>query len=274
MKRSMVIALSAAALVGLGYARAQDQSKPATKPADTKKATPPASKPAAKGAAPAAAPAAAAPAAVNDPQLKDLPSQAAYGFGINFGLRLKPQCSEYELDPKLVARGIVDGLTGAKSAMTDEQIQAVMQEFEKQINAKQLALLKAAAEKAKTEGAAFLAANKQKPGVKSTASGLQYRVLKEGTGAVPKATDTVEINYKGSLIDGSVFDSTDQNGPMTNPVAGFIDGWKEALTLMKVGDKFEVVIPSELGYGVDGTPGGPIPPNAVLVFEIELLGIK
>lgn len=261
MNRSMALALGTALVLGFGYARAQDQAK------------------AKAGSTPAQAPAKSAQPKtqvppVTDPGLKDLNSQASYGFGMNIGTRLKEQCTQFQLDAKVVARGIVDGLTGSKAAMTDDQIAAVMEQFEKQLIERQMAATKALAEKNKTEGEAFLAGNKQKPGVKSTASGLQYRVLKQGNGATPKPTDTVEINYKGSLTDGTVFDSTEGRGSMTNPVAGFIDGWKEALSLMKVGDKFEVVIPPALGYGEQGTPGGPIPPNAVLVFEIELLGIK
>jgi FKBP-type peptidyl-prolyl cis-trans isomerase len=256
MNRSMALALGIALAAGLGYqALAQD-------PAQTKQTQAPKA---------AAAPKAQVPP-VSDPGLKDLNAQASYGFGVNIGSRLKEQCGQFQLDPKVVARGIADSLTAGKLAMTDEQIAQVMEQFEAQLIERQTAAMKAESDKNKAAGDAFLAANKQKPGVKTTASGLQYRVLKQGTGASPKPTDTVEINYKGTLIDGTVFDSTEGKGPLTNPADQFIDGWKEMLPLMKIGEKVEVVIPSDLAYGPTGN--GPIGPNSVLVFEIELLGIK
>ena len=125
----------------------------------------------------------------------------------------------------------------------------------------------------KQQGAAFLAANKSKPGVKTTASGLQYKVLKAGNGPTPKATDKVRTHYHGTLIDGTVFDSSVQRGePAEFPVSGVIRGWTEALQLMKVGDKWQLFIPSELAYSARGA-GGVIGPNSTLVFEIELLEI-
>jgi FKBP-type peptidyl-prolyl cis-trans isomerase len=137
-----------------------------------------------------------------------------------------------------------------------------------------LAKNKSAGDKNKKEGEAYLAANAKKPGVKTTESGLQYKVLKAGDGATPKKTDTVRVHYHGTLTDGTVFDSSvERKQPAEFPVNRVIPGWTEALQLMKVGDKWQVTIPSDLAYGEQGTPGGPIGPNSVLVFEVELLDI-
>ncbi len=128
-------------------------------------------------------------------------------------------------------------------------------------------------EAAKKAGEDFLAANAKKPGVKVLPSGLQYKVLKSGNGPSPKATDTVKTHYHGTFINGKVFDSSVERGePVEFPVNGVIKGWTEALQLMKVGDKWQLFIPSDLAYGPDGQ--GPIPPNSVLVFDVELLGIS
>ncbi len=125
------------------------------------------------------------------------------------------------------------------------------------------------------KGEAFLKENATKEGVKATASGLQYKVLKEGEGKSPKATDTVVVNYKGTLIDGKEFDSSYKRGePATFPLNRVIPGWTEGVQLMKEGGKCQFTIPSKLAYGERGTPGGPIPPNATLVFEIELISVK
>jgi FKBP-type peptidyl-prolyl cis-trans isomerase len=212
--------------------------------------------------------------------LPDLNTKASYGFGLNIGRTLKTQAEQFQLDAKLVAKGIVDGLSDAQPMLTDEQLTQVMEEFEQQLLARQMeaekAMLEANKEQAaqnKAAGDSYRAENAKKQGVKTTNAGLQYEALKVGQGASPTLTDTVTINYKGTLLDGTVFDSTDGRGPMTFPVGEFIEGWKQALQMMKVGDKWRVVIPPELAYGESGTPGGPIPANATLVFEIELLGI-
>ena len=125
------------------------------------------------------------------------------------------------------------------------------------------------------KGEAFLKENAKKEGVKTTASGLQYKVLKEGEGKSPKATDTVKVHYKGTLIDGTEFDSSYKRGePIEFPLNGVIPGWTEGVQLMKEGAKYQFTIPSKIGYGERGTPGGPIPPNATLIFEVELIQVK
>ena len=175
--------------------------------------------------------------------------------------------------PTSSSRGLRDGLAGANGMLTDAEMQSTMQEFQKQVQAQQEAKQKVVGEKNKTEGEAFLAKNKARAGVKTTASGLQYEVEKEGTGPTPKATDTVTVNYKGTLMDGSTFDSSyDRGQPATFVLNQVIPGWTEGVQLMKVGSKYKFYIPAALGYGDKGA-GATIGPNAPLVFEVELLSI-
>jgi FKBP-type peptidyl-prolyl cis-trans isomerase len=142
------------------------------------------------------------------------------------------------------------------------------------MQAKQLAKMMADAKKNEAAGATFLAQNGKRPGVQTTASGLQYQVLTQGTGAKPTASDVVKVNYKGMLLDGKTFDSTyDRNEPATFPLQQVVPGWQEGIALMPVGSKYRFWIPAALGYGMKGTPGGPIGPNATLVFDVELLSI-
>lgn len=163
----------------------------------------------------------------------------------------------------------------AKPAMTEEEMDKALEAFEGELRE---AMQKKRAEEAETNkksGEAYLAANKSKEGVVVLPSGLQYKVLKEGDGAQPKASDTVTVHYKGTLIDGTEFDSSYGRGePATFPVTGVIKGWVEALQLMKVGSKWQLFIPADLAYGANPRPGGPIGPNSVLVFEVELIAIK
>ncbi len=218
-----------------------------------------------KAAAPAGA--AAAPATG-----KDLTAKASYGIGLNLGRNIK--AAGAEIDPDMLVKGVKDALSGAKPMLSDEQIQAAMKDFQQQLMARRADEAKGAAEKNKKAGDAFLAANKAKPGVVTLPSGLQYKVVKEGTGQVPRATDTVTTNYRGTLIDGTEFDSSyKRNEPASFPVNGVIRGWTEALQKMKVGSKWQLVIPAELAYGESPPPGSPIGPNSVLVFDIDLLGI-
>ncbi|MEA3291314.1 MAG: FKBP-type peptidyl-prolyl cis-trans isomerase [Pseudomonadota bacterium] len=196
----------------------------------------------------------------------------SYSLGYILGKQLDQQFSagEAEFDRELMLRGLGDVMLGKETVMTDEEIEATM----KAVQEKAMAEAKKLADEAQAKSQAFLDENKKKEGVKVTDSGLQYKVLTEGKGEMPKEEDTVVVNYKGTLIDGSEFDSSYKRGEPTEfPLAGIIPGWKEALQLMKEGGKWEVVIPSELAYGERGA-GGRIGPNEVLVFEIELVEIK
>jgi len=197
----------------------------------------------------------------------------SYAIGVDMGTSLKKNAIDVDTD--LLFKGIKDALTGSKQLLTEQELRETIQTAQKELQVKQQEKMKTLGEKNKKEGEAFLAANKKKKGVKTLPSGLQYKVITEGKGKMPKATDTVTVNYKGTLIDGTEFDSSyKRNEPATFPVNGVIKGWTEALQLMKEGSKWELFIPADLAYGERGTMGGPIGPNAVLIFEVELLKIK
>jgi len=205
------------------------------------------------------------------PQLKDQKDKASYSIGHDIGSTFKKQ--NMELNPDLLLAGLKDALAG-KEAMTKEERDKTLQDFQKEMMEKQAATTKAAGEKNLADGEKFLADNKKKEGVKSTSSGLQYKVLKEGSGTSPKATDTVVVNYRGTLIDGTEFDSSyKRKEPATFQVNRVIPGWTEALQLMKPGAKYELYIPSKIAYGERGA-GKDIGPNSTLIFEVELLSVK
>src|ERR1051325_6841999 len=206
------------------------------------------------------------------PQLKDQKEKASYSIGHELGSSLKK--GNMDVNADILMKGLRDGLSGAKSVLTDEQIKETMTTFQKEMMEKQKQAEKEKGEKNAAEGEKFLAENKKKEGVKTTSSGLQYKVIKEGTGEAPKETDTVVVNYKGTLLDGTEFDSSyKRNEPATFPVNRVIKGWTEALLLMKPGSKYQLWIPSSLAYGERGA-GQLIGPNATLIFEVELLSIK
>src|SRR2546425_437053 len=201
------------------------------------------------------------------PQLKDQKDKVSYSIGMNIGFNLSKQ--KVDINPDILAAGIKDAIAG-KPQLTPDQVKDVMAQLEKDMEQKQ----KQAGEKNKTEGAKFLEENKKKQGVKTTASGLQYKVEKEGTGAQPKPTDMVTVNYRGTLIDGTEFDSSYKRGqPATFPVNGVIKGWTEALQLMKVGSKYQLFIPSNLAYG-ERAVSPDLGANSTLIFEVELLDAK
>jgi FKBP-type peptidyl-prolyl cis-trans isomerase FklB len=205
-------------------------------------------------------------------ELKDLKQKASYSYGYSLGRNLKAQA--VDIDPELFARGLADALGGGPGALKDEEIQASLQEFARQLQAKQAGMAGKAAVNNKVEGERYLAANKTKPGVTTLPSGLQYKVLKQGTGPKPKANETVTVHYEGKLIDGTIFDSSLKRGqPTSFPVNQVIAGWTEALQLMPVGSTWQLFIPSNLAYGEKPRPGGPIGPNAVLTFEVQLIKI-
>ena len=211
-------------------------------------------------------------AAEEENPLKTDKDKVSYSIGMDIGRTFKQRA--FDLNTDMVARGIKDALTGGKVLLNDDQAREVLENFAKDMAAKQEGLRNAQAEKNKKAGADFLAENKKKDGVKTTASGLQYKVVKAGTGKTPKASDTVKTHYKGTLIDGTEFDSSyKRNEPAVFPVNGVIPGWTEALQLMPVGSKWQLFIPSELAYGERGA-GSAIAPNSVLTFEIELISIE
>jgi FKBP-type peptidyl-prolyl cis-trans isomerase FklB len=208
--------------------------------------------------------------AQDKPDLTNPKQKASYAIGLNIGTTLKRQ--ELDVDTKALTAGITDGFAG-KPALTEDEQKAVLMDLQKSVMARAEEKQNAAAETNLKAGEAFLAANAKKEGVKTTASGLQYKVINSGTGLSPKLTDVVKVHYHGTLIDGTVFDSSvRRNQPATFPVNGVIPGWTEALQLMKVGDKWKLFIPAKLAYGEQGP--GPIGPNSVLIFEVELLGIE
>ncbi len=206
-----------------------------------------------------------------DAQLKDQKDKVSYSIGLDIGTTLKRQL--IDVNANLLNSGIQDGLNGKKPLLSEEEVKATMATFQKDMMAKQAAAKKATGEKNAAEGTKFLAENKTKEGVKTTASGLQYKVLKEGTGVSPKATDTVKVNYRGTTIDGTEFDSSYKRGePASFPVNRVIKGWTEGLQLMKVGSKYQLFVPADLAYAERGA-GSDIGPNATLIFDVELLGI-
>ena len=224
------------------------------------------------GPCPRPGPATATSPAQGGPELKDLKSKVSYGFGLNIGKNFKKQ--GIDLDPMIVQKGMVDGFAGGKTLLTEAEIQEAMTAFEQQLKGKQAELALKQAEEGKKEGTKFLAENKAKPGVVSLPSGLQYKVIKEGTGAKPKATDSVTVHYEGKLLDQTVFDSSIKRGePITFRLDEVIKGWTEGLQQMNVGSKYQLFIPSDLAYGPNPRPGSGIPPNSVLIFDVELLGV-
>lgn len=204
--------------------------------------------------------------------LKTVADKASYAIGVNIGNSITRD--DLDINAQALVRGLTDALNGQKPALSQEEMAAAMQAFQQQAIAKMAEKQAKQAETNAAKGKAFLEANKKQPGVKTTASGLEYKILRKGTGPTPKATDTVKVNYKGTLLNGKTFDSSYERGePAVFPVNGVIAGWTEALQKMKVGGKWKLFIPAKLAYGERGA-GGAIGPNETLVFEVELLGIE
>jgi FKBP-type peptidyl-prolyl cis-trans isomerase FklB len=205
------------------------------------------------------------------PVLKTDKDKFSYALGMNFGESLRKQ--GLELDTAVFAKGFAESFSGSKTAMTDQEMQTLLQAAAQEIRKKQAALQAEKGAAAQKDGEAFLAANKSKDGVVTLPSGLQYKILKAGTGEKPTLEDTVVCNYKGTLINGTEFDASEKHGgPATFPVKGVIAGWTEALQLMPVGSKWQLFVPSNLAYGPQGP--GEIGPNATLIFEVELVSIQ
>jgi FKBP-type peptidyl-prolyl cis-trans isomerase FklB len=257
-------------LTGVGYGQ---QTPPASTPAATTPAAPAATTPKAplkKTATTAKSAAAVAP-------LTTRKQKFSYALGMNIGTGysqgLKKQ--SVEVDWNLVSQGMKDAAAGTKTRLTEDEAKAVLTEVQNEVNKQQQDKMRQTAAANKTQGDAFLATNKAKEGVVTLPSGLQYKILTAGTGPKPTATDSVVCNYRGTLVNGTEFDSSYKRGqPATFPVGGVIKGWTEALQLMPVGSKWQLVVPSNLAYGEAGQPRGGIEPNATLIFEVELLSIQ
>lgn len=203
--------------------------------------------------------------------LKTQKDKASYSIGLEMGSAMKQQ--KLEVDPDLIVAGFRAGLSGTKSLLSEAESKQVMEIFEKEMEARMAKETKELPEKNKKEGESFLAENKKKTGVTTLDSGLQYRIVREGTGVLPKATDTVTAHYRGTLLDGTEFDSSySRNEPSKFGVDQVIKGWKEALQLMKVGSKWQLFVPSNLAYEDQGA-GRVIGPNATLIFDVELISI-
>ena len=206
-----------------------------------------------------------------DESLKTEQEKISYVLGATIGKQIK---RDFAVDQKAFFKGFEASTTGAELLMTDEQMKQTMVAFQQQMQARQMEMMKNVADKNKADGVAFLAGNKVKEDVVTLESGLQYKVIENGQGKKPIATETVVCNYRGTTIDGKEFDSSYKRGePTSFPVGGVIKGWTEALQLMNVGSKWELYIPSDLAYGDRGA-GGSIAPGSTLVFELELLGIE
>jgi len=204
------------------------------------------------------------------PALKTEKDRLSYAMGMDLGNQMKARA--VELDPAVFARGLKDALSGAKTALTEAEARAAITTLQTALQAKQAEMTKLGMAKNKTDGDAFLAANKAKAGVVTLPSGVQYKILTAGTGKKPTLDDTVVCQYRGTLVNGTEFDSSySRKEPATFPVKGVIKGWTEILQLMPVGSRWQIVIPASLAYGDGG--GGPMA-GATLIFELELVAIK
>ncbi|MCX5888136.1 MAG: FKBP-type peptidyl-prolyl cis-trans isomerase [Deltaproteobacteria bacterium] len=212
----------------------------------------------------------AAQCAQEPTDLKTEKDKVSYGIGVSVAKNFKQQ--GVEVDMNMMIKGMKDELSGKKLLMSEDELRKTMTAYQQELRGKQMEQRKVAALDKKKEGDAFLAENKKKEGVVTTPSGLQYKILKAGEGKKPTADDEVEVNYRGTFIDGKEFDSSGGQ-PKTFKLTGIIPGWREALQLMPVGSKYQLVVPPGLAYGEQGM-GQVIMPNTVLIFEVELVGIK
>jgi FKBP-type peptidyl-prolyl cis-trans isomerase FklB len=269
MQKSLTIVfqLLAAGMMLLGTAPAQQTPAPPAQPSQ------PASTPAKTQKAPAAKKAPVTSKSGTALTLKTQKEKASYALGMKIGGDLRRQGVNTAVDPAIAARGFKDALAGSKALITEDEERAALTQLQSDVRNKQEAKAHEQGSGARKEGEAFLAANKSKEGVVTLPSGLQYKILKEGTGPKPTASDTVTCNYRGTLLNGKEFDSSYKRGePTSFPVGGVIKGWTEALQLMPVGSKWQLFIPGDMAYGDRGA-GGDIGPGETLIFEVELLSI-
>lgn len=259
-------------LAGDGYA----QQTPASTPAATTPAAPAATTPKTASTAKAPAKKTGTAATAAAPALTTRKQKFSYALGMNIGSGLGGNLKKesVEFDPALVSQGLKDAMSGGKTRMTEEEMKAVLNEVQTEVQKLRQEKTKEAAATNKSEGEAFLAANKSKEGIVTLPSGLQYKILTAGSGPKPVATDSVVCNYRGTLINGTEFDSSYKRGqPATFGVGQVIKGWTEALQLMPVGSKWQLFVPSNLAYGEQGAGQGQIGPNSTLIFEVELVSI-
>jgi FKBP-type peptidyl-prolyl cis-trans isomerase len=267
---SFSLKTAAIAVLALGTLRAQDtppaKPKPAAPSTTPKTQNPPPS-------SPAATPKTAAAAKAGAPLLlKTQKDKVSYAIGLNIGKSFRKD--SVDVNSAVFARGVKDAITGAKPLLTDEELKAVLTELQAELKKRQDDATRLAGESNQKAGDTFLTENKTKEGVVALPSGLQYKIVTAGTGPKPAETDSVVCNYRGTLLDGTEFDSSYKRGqPATFPVNGVIKGWTEALQLMPVGSKWQLFVPPDLAYGARGA-GGEIGPNATLLFEVELISIQ
>jgi FKBP-type peptidyl-prolyl cis-trans isomerase FklB len=210
--------------------------------------------------------------AADSVDLTDQKSKVSYGIGMNLGMQWRQQ--EVPIDPDLLMQGMRDAMEGKEMLMTEQEMRNTLMTFQNEHRARQTEKRRLQGEENLAAGEKYLSENKEKPGVVTLPSGLQYKVIKEGEGQPPAAHDQVSVNYRGTLIDGTEFDSSYNRGePATFGVSGVIKGWTEALQLMKPGAKWELYIPSALAYGERGS-GAQIGPNATLIFDVELISVN
>jgi FKBP-type peptidyl-prolyl cis-trans isomerase len=274
-----VVNVLAAAMMLLESARAQQTpaaaplQAPAAKPQTAPEAKPPQAPAASGQKTPAAKPGQPAKPKGQSPLvLKTDKDKVSYALGMNLGANLKRD--SVDIDTAIFVRALKDTVAGGKTLLTESEARAALTQLQAAVRGKQMEKMKLAGDANKKEGDSFLAANKTKEGIVTLPSGLEYKILTQGTGPKPAATDTVVCNYRGTLINGTEFDSSYKRGqPATFPVSGVIKGWTEALQLMPVGSKWQLFLPAELAYGERG-PSPEIGPNSTLVFEVELLSIQ
>jgi FKBP-type peptidyl-prolyl cis-trans isomerase FklB len=272
MQKIFAVTLKTAAigLLALGTLRAQDAPAPKPKPA-APLTTPKTQK--TPAASSAAAPKTGTAAKAGAPLvLKTQKDKVSYAIGLNIGKSFRKD--SVDVNSLIFARGVKDAITGAKPLLTDDELKAALTELQAELKKHQDDAARVAGDTNQKAGETFLAENKTKDGVVALPSGLQYKIITAGTGPKPAETDSVVCNYRGTLLDGTEFDSSYKRGqPATFPVNGVIKGWTEALQLMPVGSKWQLFVPADLAYGARGA-GGEIGPNATLVFEVELISIQ
>lgn len=268
LTRKLTLVAIALVLVAGCNAKAKEEPK---KTDDAAKTAAPAAevKPAAAPAAETKPAEVAKPAEPNKAEIEKL-QKVSYAIGYLYGSGFKRDGANIQVDD--FTKGLTAGMTGATPTMTEDDMRTLLMAYGQELRAKAMEKARIQGEESLKKGKIFLAENAKKEGVKTTASGLQYKVITEGKGAIPTANDTVKVNYKGTLLDGTEFDSSYKRGePAEFAVNRVIPGWTEAMQLMKVGSKYQLFIPANLAYGEAGQ--GPIGPNEVLIFEVELLDI-